>query len=147
MWSQLTQSKGVDTEASVLQAVADYALHYFTCLFHYCLQFLSLNYKLFAGGAELDEQAKYGVHGDLLPPIFCSLQETVATVLGIVRPKLSAVSIVRLMKIVSQFLHCSHLNALQILHSQTVQLSIPTCTALTLERALRRRDLKCFTPD
>lgn len=82
--SPLSQAGGVCTKAFKQPVVTDDALHYLIYLLLDTRYFLIPNHKLHAEGEKLDELA---VHGDVLRPIFCSLPESFAKVLGAMRPK------------------------------------------------------------
>lgn len=62
----------------------------FTCLLFDPVHFILRKHKLCSADAEWDEFAKYLGHVDVLHAVFCSLLESVATVLGIWHQKSAA---------------------------------------------------------
>lgn len=71
-------------------------MHYLTYLLLDCLHLITLNYGLYAEGSEWDELEKHALQIDALPPIFCFLPNSVATVVGIIGPRPAPPGVVEL---------------------------------------------------
>lgn len=84
--SPLTQWRVLITKPSSCHLQPKMSCAFFYFLFNR-LDFIILNYALYAGGARWDGLAKRAGHDDVLLPIFCYLSEFIATGIRIVRPR------------------------------------------------------------
>lgn len=81
MGSPLAQKMAVGTKVFKLPVATDQSFCYLTYIQFELLHLIVPSYERFVDGTQWDELAKYAVHRYELLPIFCSIQEFVATVL------------------------------------------------------------------